>query len=238
MKIGVAVIHLPDARACAPVLALVAALAACGPPTSDRIRNAEKLGKQETAEQLEQSGRAFAAVGDTTRAEEYLAAAIERGGDETRLMPLLLEVCVRDGRFQMAIEYARPYLGKHPADQKTRYLLATLYAGVGALQDAQTHAEVVVGARPSQPEPHFLLATVLRDRGDRVGADGHFRQYLALAPRGSHADEARASLLRAVPTVSAMAGDGGAAPTLILPAGAETDGGAAQTSPRLGPDAR
>ena len=230
-------------RGTAALLGLVATLVACGPPTSDRIKNAEKLGKQETPAQLVEAGRAFAAVGDTTRAEEYLAAALERGGDETKITPLLLEICVRDGRYQMAIEYARPYLGKHPGDHRTRYVLATLYAGVGDLDRAQAEAEGVIAARPAEPEPHFLLATVLRDAGDRVGADAQFREYLALAPRGVHADEARASRLLAVPPPAAAtpadAGAGaGAAPTLSLPPAADPPASPMQTTPRPAPAAR
>lgn len=188
-------------------LALLLVVAtACGAPASDRIKGAETLDKQASAEQLVEAGRAFARVGDTTRAEEYLSAALAKGADERKVTPLLIQICVHDGRFQMAIEYARPYVDKHPDDARTRFVLATLYAGTGDTARAKDHLRVVVSALPKEPDARYLLGVALRDEGALVDADAQFREYLRLAPRGAHADEVRAALLREVPPATTDAG--------------------------------
>jgi predicted Zn-dependent protease len=196
--------------------AVIALLVACGPGESDRIKSAREVDKEQTPENLFITGKNFAAVGDTTRAEQYLSASMERGADPAKVLPLLLEVCVRDGRFEMAIEYAKPYLVQHPNDAHVRYLLATLYSAVGDGQHAHEEANNVVNARPNDPDPHFLFGTVLREEKDLVGADKQFREYLRIAPHGAHADEARAALLKEVPPPSNTPWDGGI-PTPIGP---------------------
>ena len=155
---------------------------------------------ERTPDKLLERGRAFAAVGDTTRAEEYYAAALEAGAPDKQVVPLLLEVCVRDQRFRAAIEYARGYVTRHPDDMRARYILGTLFQAIGDAKSARAELEAVVARAPNQPDPHFALALVLRDdERDVVAAEGHFKEYLRLAPNGEHADEARASIMRAMP---------------------------------------
>lgn len=197
--------------------ALSFVLACGGPPSpNERIENAQRAQKEETADNLYASGRAFAAVGDMTRAEEYLALAIDKGGDETKIIPILLDVCVRDNRLEVAVDYAKPYLGRHPRDTRTRYVLATLYAAVSDPAHAKEEVARVVEERPGDPDPHYLYGRLLRDSGDLVGADEQFRAYLKILPQGPHAEEARASLLLDLPKPATSA-DGDAGPTLIAP---------------------
>jgi Flp pilus assembly protein TadD len=153
--------------------------------------------KGEQPQKLIDEGRAFAAVGDTTRAEQYFAAAMSHGADEAVVVPLLIKVCVRDGRYELAIDYAQHYTQKHPTDARVRYLLGTLYAAIGDGSRARSELEFVVTAKPDDAEPHWALAKVLQDQGkDPTLADGQFREYLRLAPTGAHAEEARASLTK------------------------------------------
>jgi tetratricopeptide (TPR) repeat protein len=142
-------------------------------------------------------GRAFASMGDTTRAREYFDAALEAGGDERELSPLLLMVCVRDGRYRLAIGYAEQYLRKHPDDERMRFVLGTLRAGVGEPLAAEAAFVRVLQRSPDHSEAQYALAVLLRDqRGDLVGADAHFRAYLELRPNGEHSEEAKSSLLQ------------------------------------------
>ena len=186
----------------APSLALALALA-CGPspPTAqDRVKDATEFRKEQAPDRLFAQWKAFAAVGDTTRAEQYLAAALAGGGDDHAIVPLLIEVCVADGRFRSAIEYAEPFVQKHPQDTHARFLLGTLYDGVGAFDRARAEYESVVASKPDAPDPHWALGILLRDEiKDPVLADTHFREYLRLSPSGEHTDETRASLLKEVP---------------------------------------
>jgi tetratricopeptide (TPR) repeat protein len=174
-------------------------LVACASKNAEMRANLATFNSERTPDKLIARGKAFSALGDTTRAEEYYAAALEAGGNEKEIMTLLLEVCVRDGRYRAAIEYARPYIQKHPDDVRCRYVLGTLYQAVAEPKNARTELEVVVSTMPNEADPHFALATILRDEDkDLVAAEGQFREYLRLAPNGNHAEEARASLLQVV----------------------------------------
>lgn len=185
-------------RPAAFVLSVAALALACAPKTPDMRATMATFNAERTPDKLVARGKAFAALGDTTRAEEYFGAAIEAGADEREVMKLLLEICVRDGRYRAAIEYARPYVQRHPEDVRCRYVLGTLYQAVADAKAARAELEQVVRAAPDDPDPHFALALVLRDdERDLVSAEAQFHEYLRLAPNGAHAEEARASLLRA-----------------------------------------
>lgn len=156
--------------------------------------------KEATTKNLVERGKAFWSVGDTTRAEDYLTAALDQGADPKQVLPLLLEICVQTGRYRSAIQHAETHLRRHPDDTRTRFVLGTLYAAIGETKDAKTALEEVVAQRPDEPAAQYALAVLCRDSdNDVVAADLHFREYLRIEPQGSHAEEARASLLKRMP---------------------------------------
>jgi predicted Zn-dependent protease len=171
----------------------------CQSSAAFRARSsAQAFTSERSPDKLVDRGRAYASVGDTTRAEQYLAAAIDAGVDDRAVLSLLLQVCIEDGRYRMAIEYATRQLVKHPDDRRLRFVLGTLHEAVG---DGEEAAKLLLEASSEvdDPDVEYALAVVLRDeRRDPVGADAHFTRYLHLAPSGEHADEARASVLRRV----------------------------------------
>lgn len=174
----------------------------CGPSTPAEKAQADMatFRKEATTVNLVDRGKAFAAVGDTTRAEEYLAAALDQGAPANEVLPLLLQVCVQTGRYRSAIQHAENHLRTHPGDLRTRFVLGTIYAAIGETKDAKAALESVVEARPNEPSAHYALAVLARDNeSDVVSADRHFREYLRIEPEGSHAEEARASLLKRMP---------------------------------------
>jgi len=176
--------------------------AACGPTTPADKAQADMatFRKEATTANLLDRGKAFASVGDTTRAEEYLAAALDQGADPREVLPILLQVCVQTGRYRSAIQHAENHLRKHPDDLRTRFVVGTLYAGIGETKDAKNALDIVVTARPDDAKAHYTLAILARDNeNDVVGADRHFREYLRIEPNGAHAEEARASLLKRMP---------------------------------------
>lgn len=188
------------ASACAAAIALSSIACASSTPGTVMTKKVDTMREERTADKLLARGKAFAGVADWTRAEQYLAAAIDGGADEREVMPMLLQVCVEDRRYRVAVGYAEEFLRRHPADVPMHYVLATLDAAVGDAPSARANLEVVLAAHPKDAEPHYVLATVLRDaRLDLVSMDYHFREYLRLAPQGAHAEEARASLLKTVP---------------------------------------
>lgn len=156
--------------------------------------------KDANPKRLIEYGKGFAQVGDLTRAEQYFSAALEAGGDETVVTPLLLKVCIQDGRYRVAIQYGENFLRKHPNDVRTRFVLATLYLAIADNVAARTQFERVLAAKPEEADAHFALAVLMRDsQEDLLSADLHFREYLRLKPGGAHAEEAQSSLLKSVP---------------------------------------
>jgi tetratricopeptide (TPR) repeat protein len=174
---------------------------ACMPTPASRVKADMAVMKEEGGyAKLLDRGKAFASVGDTTRAEQYFAAAMASGADERIVVPLLLTVCAQDGRYRVAIQYAETYLKSHPGDLRVRFVLGTLYSAVNEADPARAALSTVVDARPEDAEAHFALGVLLRDSDhDYAGADQQFREYIRLNPRGSHAEEAQASLLKSVP---------------------------------------
>jgi tetratricopeptide (TPR) repeat protein len=180
---------------------LTAAVAGCTPSPGANVQaRIATMKKEQTQDKLVDRGKAFATIGDTTRAEQYFAAAMAQGKNEATILPLLLTVCLSDGRYRVAIEYAEQYLKKHPNDVRVRFVLGTIYEAVGDAEPARTNLEAVLDAEPEDAEAHYALAVLLRDGDhDPAAADPHFREYLRLRPRGSHAEEAEASLMKSVP---------------------------------------
>lgn len=160
--------------------------------------------KETDAQKLVERGRAFAYVGDQTRAEEYLTAALDAGADPREVLPLLMEVCVKSGRYRAAIQVGETHLRKHPNDLYTRLMVGVLYIAVDDTDHAKDHLQQVV-AKPIPPpetlhgEAHYYLGVVAREKHEWNDADKHFREYLRIEPTGSHVEEAKGGLLQPVP---------------------------------------
>src|SRR5688572_5913169 len=102
---------------------------ACVKSPSAQLRQDMKAAESErTPERLLQHGLSFKSVGDLTRAEQYLTAALEAGADERKVFPILLEICVQDRRYRSAVAYSEDFLKKHPNDHRLRFVLATFYS--------------------------------------------------------------------------------------------------------------
>lgn len=181
------------------MMPLALGLAACA-HTTPVERQLEAVREEQTAEKLLARGRAFASVGDFTRAEQYLAAAIDAGAPVADALPLLMRVCIAEQRYRAAINHGLPHLNKQPDDYKLRFVLGSLYATIGENTMAWEHLKKVAKEEPNHAEVQFAMGMLaLEAEGDVVTADSHFREYLRLEPTGAHAAEARSHLLRSMP---------------------------------------
>ncbi|MDP3276827.1 MAG: hypothetical protein Q8Q09_16625 [Deltaproteobacteria bacterium] len=193
--------------------------------TTQPQRPLENPNRQEQTEALErvtwrnlvEQGQSAGAAGDYTRSEQYLYAAIQRGGSAAEILPSLLHVCVSARRYRAAIEYTRGYLDEHPEAWSLRFLVATIHVGLSEPLSASRHLELVLAQNPNHAEAHFLLASLMRDDIRDMGrADEHFRRYLALEPTGNHAEEARSGLLTRVEDAAARNRDGQATGGVVV----------------------
>ncbi|OJY30434.1 MAG: hypothetical protein BGO98_27320 [Myxococcales bacterium 68-20] len=166
----------------------------CAPAESKLDRGIETMRRESNPTELSSRGEAFAALGDMTRAEQYFVAALKAGGEPGALVRRLVAVCVADGRYPVAIEYAEDYLRNHPRDVDVRYVMATMRAALGDASGAKDELRMVLAAKPNLADAHYALAQIARTEGDVMGADAELRHYLRLEPTGRHAEVARASL--------------------------------------------
>ena len=163
-------------------------------------RDIAVIKREKSPELLFRRGEALVRLGDTTRAVQYLTAALDQGAPPQRVLRVLLPVLIKDGRYRVAIEHARHYVESHRLDVRMRFLLGTLYQAVGNTHLAAEQFTEVIRLAPGHAQAHFALGRLLRDEGnDLIEADRQFRIYLKLQPTGPHADEARSSLLGSVP---------------------------------------
>ncbi len=188
----------------AAALALGSGLAALGCAAEhDGAKVASQVAvvrEEQSPDKLVERGRAFAEIGDLTRAEQYLSAAIDSGANADVVLPMLLRVCISEQRYWVAIDYAEPHLRRRPDDYRLRFVVASLYEVIGDTKMARAHLERVLDDKPEYADAHYAIAVLIRDgEHDVVGADAHFREYLRLEPKGLHAEEARGSLLKTIP---------------------------------------
>lgn len=130
------------------------------------------------------------AEGDSVRAEQYLAAALREGHDWRAALPPLLRVCLTGSRLRAALNYASPYLKSHPDEVWLRYLVATVYLGLGQPLRAREHLYAMRGKAPYQARTEYLLGqTEWEGFGNAAAATAHFREYLRIEPDGANARE-------------------------------------------------
>jgi predicted Zn-dependent protease len=179
---------------------LGAPLAGCGGPAQSAATETVVSDPLSTADatDLYQRGTALAQAQDYVRAEQYFVSAMQRGYPEEQLMAPLLSACIRSSRLSAALTYAEPFLERHPEAWSLRLLVATIHMGLGDAGRAHEQLVQVARDRPDEPSVHYMLGVLSRDELRDSGASREaFQRYLELEPRGPHAEEARAALVRA-----------------------------------------
>ncbi len=187
-------------RSRAAFFVLLLFAAGCARESAGPANATLSLRNQQTLAELVERGRAFAMIGDLTRGEQYLSAALEHGADARRVLPPLVHVCVEAGRYRVAADYVRSYMDADPDSTDLHLLYGLLEAAVGDRELARREYEGVIRSHPDDSAGHYALAVLLRDGlGDASGSEVHFREYLRIAPQGVHAAEARAALASEAP---------------------------------------
>lgn len=134
---------------------------------------------------------------DPSRAAQYYEAAYRAGA--ARVLPKLLAACVASRQYALAAEHAEAALLRDPSNVRLRSFLGSLQAGTGQLAKARENFEIAAAEDVADADLQFTVAVFFRDDAHEPGrADPFFRAYLALTPAGSHAREARASLMKSV----------------------------------------
>jgi Tfp pilus assembly protein PilF len=187
-------------RRLAPIVISCLSVIACArqATVADEVA-ARSHDRERAAEEMLASARALLDAGDYGRAEQYAEFAARNGAKAEVVVPLVLEACIRDQRFRAAVEHGRHHLKRHPTDDAVRLLVASIHCVLGEPDLARREFERVIEDHPDWAQAHYALAVLLRDDlGDFSRADEHFREYLRLAPGGSHRAEAAGSLLSRV----------------------------------------
>jgi tetratricopeptide (TPR) repeat protein len=177
------------------------------------------------AQALFERGMQFEREGDSVRAEQYLAGALREGYDWEQALPPLLRVCLTGSRLRAGLNYAAPYLKAHPDAVWLRYLISTVYLGLGQPVKAREHLLAIEGEAPYQARTQYLLGqTEWEGFGNEAAAAAHYREYLRIEPSGTNSREVREWLAQHRDI---------AAPSATLGSGAALDGRAAE--PPLSP---
>lgn len=142
------------ARACA----VVAMAVACRAP--EPAQSAAELTSAEDSRLSFERGKELALHGESLRAEQYLARALERGHDPPETLRWLIGACVDGSRLRAAIHYARPYIEAHPEALRLRYVVATLYLGLGQPLPAREQLRDIVLRAPEWSAARGLLDVV------------------------------------------------------------------------------
>lgn len=172
--------------------------------------------QQPLHEDLAERGQELAQRGEDLRAEQYLAGALESGADVDVVLPRLLRVCVASERYEAALMYAERFQPAPGTNLQLDLVLAGLQLGLGQVERARKNLEQILDVK-DEPQAHYMLGRLYAGSlQDFEAADRHYRKYLALAPDGAHATEARRSLLKT--TVDApMQGSGKSRPREVKP---------------------
>ena len=116
-------------------LCLLAACAQRGP-----VKTAEALPPAHV--DLAARGRELAKAGDYVRAEQYLAGALEAGGEVDAILPALLRVCVASERYEAALAYTERYEPEASDSPELELVLAALQLGLGQVENERRSLEL------------------------------------------------------------------------------------------------
>jgi len=109
------------------------------------------------AEQWLHQGRRLAQQGSIGRAEEYLLAAWSEGASAHEVLPLLLPMCLSEGRLRTALEYVQRARRADPRDPQLLQISISLHMALGHSLLARREMETLALLQPQYRQAiHFL----------------------------------------------------------------------------------
>ncbi len=138
-------------------------------------------------ETLQAQGIAYANAGDSVRAQQYLSAALLKGAPESVVIPQLVRVCISGSRLRAALQYAQPYVEKHPDDSGMQYVVGAIHRALGDVKEAQVYLHRALNAEKPMEEAAYELSLVGKDLGDVVMQEKFLSMYVERNPKGRYA---------------------------------------------------
>ena len=166
---------------------LLMAAGCAGAPRSETTAQAAARDSEQGTNAAEsfQRGTELATRSKYTAAEQALSEALDGGYPAARVLPVLLDVCSKNGRQSVAVSYAAPYLRLKPGDFQLRYRVAQLLFELGRFEEVRSELSRVLETAPNHARAHYLLALTLRDHlADDVQAARHFAAFHRLEAQG------------------------------------------------------
>ena len=154
---------------------------------------------------LIEAARAFGQAHEISKAEGYLAGAIELAGDSPQVAPLIAQSYRMMHRPEKAIAVLRAIIGQNLLDSSDHFFeLAVLYERSSHTDEAREAICQCLARNPEQAEPQLLLARTERRRSALAEA----KQVLhALVARASLTPILRAQVLTELAGISDGEGD-------------------------------
>lgn len=151
--------------------------------------------EQRTPDALYARGLDWARRGDMVRAEQYMALAVRAGYPEPKALVAIVDACLAASRLRAALNYAEPYVRRHPGAWRVRLLVASIHAALGHDLVAREELRRTLAHPEASAETQYLLASLLDQRfDDEAGARDAYAAYVERAPQGEHVAEAAAWL--------------------------------------------
>ena len=134
-------------------------------------------------------------VGNYERADDTLASALRRHGEDSRLWEALGDLRSRQKRVQDAVDAYLRCLRFDPADVSARLALAEVYRTSGRTEASSGELQKVLHVQPDNPKANADLARIAFDRGQQQEALHLAQRSLAVDANNLTANEIFAQLM-------------------------------------------
>ncbi len=131
-------------------------------------------------------GQAAAQEGDFAAAVEHLERAIELRPGVAEAQATLGNIYLRQGRLEEAGAALRAELASHPADHRSRYVLATILELDNQPQAALRELDLVLGGSPDYADARYLRGKILLEEGRADEAAAQLLAAAELAPEDAN----------------------------------------------------